>query len=192
MLARKHLLILDLAEEIENLRRESQALKHIRQSMGSKDFVRKIFEKVFQDDIDRLRSMEDMWKTRKAPSPLNFDQVLREAHGVDASVALRDQQTWTLLENFTVFSDRYEIDSLRIYSKEDFKTNPRSLIRLSDRLKRTQLQVNGNGAPPILTFDKDDDDTLDFVAASANLRSFVFGIERRSKFDIKRKSKPRG
>ena len=50
-----------------------------------------------------------------------------------------------------------------------------------------QLQANGDGAPPILTFDKDDDDTLDFVAASANLRSFIFGIELRSKFDIKRK-----
>ena len=42
------------------------------------------------------------------------------------------------------------------------------------------------GAPAVLTFDKDDDDTLDFVAASANLRSLVFGIGPRSKFDIKR------
>ena len=37
----------------------------------------------------------------------------------------------------------------------------------------------------MLTFDKDDDDTLDFVAASSNLRSIIFGIEPRSKFDIK-------
>lgn len=48
---------------------------------------------------------------------------------------------------------------------------------------------NAKGDPPaILTFDKDDDDTLDFVAASANLRSIVFGIEPKSKFDIKRMS----
>jgi hypothetical protein len=39
----------------------------------------------------------------------------------------------------------------------------------------------------IITFDKDDADTLDFVAASANLRSNIFGIESKSKFDIKRK-----
>lgn len=38
---------------------------------------------------------------------------------------------------------------------------------------------------PIITFDKDDNDTLDFVAASANLRSIVFGIETKSRFDIK-------
>lgn len=46
------------------------------------------------------------------------------------------------------------------------------------------------GAPAVLTFDKDDEDTLDFVAASANLRSLVFGIEPRSKFDIKRMRSP--
>lgn len=38
----------------------------------------------------------------------------------------------------------------------------------------------------MLAFDKDDEDTLDFVAATANLRSFIFGIETKSKFDIKR------
>lgn len=42
-----------------------------------------------------------------------------------------------------------------------------------------------NSAEPIITFDKDDEDTLDFVTASANLRSTVFGIETKSRFDIK-------
>lgn len=40
-------------------------------------------------------------------------------------------------------------------------------------------------AEPIITFDKDDEDTLDFVTASANLRSIVFNIETKSRFDIK-------
>jgi ubiquitin-like 1-activating enzyme E1 B len=48
-----------------------------------------------------------------------------------------------------------------------------------------QATSNGSSASPVITFDKDDDDTLDFVAASANLRSIVFGIETKSKFDIK-------
>ena len=42
-----------------------------------------------------------------------------------------------------------------------------------------------NAEPPVLNFDKDDEDTLDFVAASANLRSIIFGIGPKSKFDIK-------
>lgn len=36
-----------------------------------------------------------------------------------------------------------------------------------------------------LNFDKDDDDALTFVAAATVLRSHIFGIEQKSKFDIK-------
>ena len=59
-----------------------------------------------------------------------------------------------------------------------------SLQRLGARLKQNQIQKG----PEVfaLAFDKDDDDILNFVTASANLRSLAFGIETRSKFDIKR------
>lgn len=60
-----------------------------------------------------------------------------------------------------------------------------SLRRLSFRLQTSQAQTGADTAAPVLTFDKDDEDTLDFVAASANLRSIIFGIESKSKFDIK-------
>ena len=60
-----------------------------------------------------------------------------------------------------------------------------SLRRLSSRLQTYQAQTGADTAAPVLTFDKDDEDTLDFVAASANLRSIIFGIESKSKFDIK-------
>ena len=46
-------------------------------------------------------------------------------------------------------------------------------------------KIAESAAPPIITFDKDDEDTLDFVAAGSNLRSIVFGIETKSRFDIK-------
>ncbi|KAI9828149.1 MAG: E1 ubiquitin-activating protein uba2 [Thelocarpon impressellum] len=153
------------AREMDNLRQEAQALKRIRGSMGSDEFARKVFEKVFHEDIERLRSMEDMWKTRKAPEALQYDKVLESASGIDSTVASRDQATWSLEENFVVFSD--------------------SLRRLSTRLQRSQAQTSNGDAPPILSFDKDDVDALDFVAASANLRSMIFGIEMRPKFDIK-------
>ncbi|KAA6406708.1 MAG: ubiquitin-activating enzyme E1 3 [Lasallia pustulata] len=155
----------DNAKEIETLRQESQALKQIRESMGSDDFPRKVFDKVFKNDIDRLRSMEEMWKTRRPPEALHYDAIRKDASDVGSNVAQQDQQTWTLAENFVVFCD--------------------SLRRLSVRLQKAQSQTNEGDAPPILTFDKDDVDTLDFVAAAANLRSLVFGIEMRSKFDIK-------
>lgn len=57
--------------------------------------------------------------------------------------------------------------------------------RLSKRLKTLQ-ETTKDGLKPILIFDKDDVDTLDFVTASANLRATIFGIEPKSKFDTKR------
>jgi ubiquitin-like 1-activating enzyme E1 B len=155
------------AQEIEKLRQESQALKRIRDSMGSEEFPRRVFEKVFKEDIERLRSMEEMWKTRRPPVALDFDELAKEALGVGANMAQKDQVVWTAAENFAVF-----VDSLR---------------RLSSRMEETRANADAGNAPAILTFDKDDVDTLDFVTASANLRSIIFGIETRSKFDIKRK-----
>jgi ubiquitin-like 1-activating enzyme E1 B len=155
-------------QEIANLRKEAQALLRIRESMGSEDFPRLVFNKVFKEDIERLRSMEDMWKTKRAPEALDYDTLLRESLGCGLAVAQQDQVVWSVSENFAVF-----VDSLR---------------RLSTRLEEQRASAEAGNAAPILTFDKDDVDTLDFVAASANLRSHIFGIETRSKFDIKRMS----
>ena len=94
------------AKELENLKQESQALQSIRQSMGSDDFARRVFDKVFKDDINRLRSMEDMWKTRKPPNALDFDEISKEGSIIKPSVAQQDQKAWTVAENFTVFCDR--------------------------------------------------------------------------------------
>ncbi|KAF2745162.1 ThiF family protein [Sporormia fimetaria CBS 119925] len=153
------------ADEIANLRTEAQALLRIRESMGSEEFPRLVFNKVYKEDIERLRNAEGMWKERKAPEPLDYEALSQEALGVGEEVAKKDQVVWTLAENFAVFV--------------------RSLKRLSDRMEGLRANVDMGNSTPILTFDKDDEDTLDFVAASANLRSHIFGIETRSKFDIK-------
>lgn len=84
--------------------------------MGSDDFARKVFEKVFREDIERLRGMEEMWKTRNAPEALRFDKV---DTSVDATVSCHDQQVWNLAENFAVFKDRYVLSS-----RKSPKANP--------------------------------------------------------------------
>lgn len=162
------ILTLFTAKEIEELRRESEALKKIRQSVGTEDFAQMLFDKVFNSDIIRLRSVEDMWKTRKAPEPLDYKTVIGQASEAIASTEsiLSDgQRVWSLEENMAVFVD--------------------SLHRLSKRMLEMKKVQESSGAEPLIEFDKDDDDTLDFVAASANIRSAVFGIDRRSRFDIK-------
>ncbi|KAF7950211.1 hypothetical protein EAE96_007502 [Botrytis aclada] len=157
------------AKEIEKLRLESQALKKIKESMGTDAFPQLLFDKVFKDDIIRLRSMEDMWKSRRPPEALDYTTLNVEAGNDEAikqAILKDDQRLWNLHENLIVFKD--------------------SLERLSKRLQEMKSISNAaNSAEPIITFDKDDEDTLDFVTASANLRSIVFGIETKSRFDIK-------
>lgn len=156
------------AKEIEELRRESAALRTIRQSVGTKPFAQMLFDKVFNSDIVRLRSMEDMWKTRKPPEPLNYKHLMEKAAAALANkdAVIKDgQKVWSLEENLVVFND--------------------SLDRLSQRILEMKALSNGSAQDAMITFDKDDEDTLDFVAASANIRSTLFGIDRKSKFDIK-------
>lgn len=139
-------------------------MKEIRSSIGSPDFANKVFDKVFTNDIIRLRNMEDAWKSRKAPDPLSFQTLEEEAKSVPGDVAIEDQKVWSLSENLAVFKD--------------------SLDRLSKRLKTMQMETP-DGPSPIISFDKDDVDTLDFVTASANLRSAIFSIDSKSKFATK-------
>lgn len=74
--------------------------------MGTEEFPRKVFEKVFSEDIHRLRSMEDMWKTKRKPEALDYDQVAKSTADLDPSATLNDQTVWSLAQNFAVFAGR--------------------------------------------------------------------------------------
>ncbi|TLS25408.1 hypothetical protein PpBr36_07226 [Pyricularia pennisetigena] len=156
------------AEEVAELKREALALRAIRDSIGTDKFPQMLFDKVFKADVERLRSMTDMWKDRKPPTPLDFETLKTKSAGdlnrTDA--ILKDsQRLWSLEENFSVFID--------------------SLGRLSKRILELRNNKTPESPEPIIEFDKDDQDTLDFVASSANIRSHIFGIEGKSLFDIK-------
>jgi ubiquitin-like 1-activating enzyme E1 B len=143
-------------------------LKKIRDAVGTPEFPQLLFDKVFNTDIERLRSVDDMWKSRRAPEPLKYDTVMSQATVALASkeAILSDgQKVWSLEESLVAFND--------------------SLDRLSKRMSQLKEGKDASLPDPVITFDKDDEDTLDFVAASANIRSTVFGIERKSRFDIK-------
>lgn len=150
------------------MKKESEALKAIRESIGSEKFPQLLFDKVFKSDIERLRSMEDMWKSRTPPQALDYETLMGQATEAFASkqAIIEDgQKVWSLEESLVVFND--------------------SLDRLSERMVELRKAHDGSGPEPIIEFDKDDEDTLDFVAASANIRSTIFGIDRKSRFDIK-------
>ncbi|KAI8355792.1 hypothetical protein B0O80DRAFT_385136 [Mortierella sp. GBAus27b] len=156
--------------ELAALAAESQALKEILASSGTEGFARRVFDKVYFNDIQRLRSMEDMWKTRKAPIPLKYDDSINNMEDLPAAMdtttlqegsTLKDQRLWTLQETVQVFTD--------------------SLEKLTARLK----EMRATDPEASIQFDKDDAETLDFVTATANLRAHVYGIEQKSRFQVK-------
>ncbi|KAF9355250.1 E1 ubiquitin-activating protein uba2 [Mortierella sp. AD094] len=159
----------ETAKELAALAAESQALKEILASTDNEGFAERVFDKVFHGDIQRLRSMEDMWKTRKAPTPLKYGEIISQVDDLPTamdvtaqeSITLKDQRVWTLRETAEVFSN--------------------SLEKLTTRLK--DMRVSDPEAN--VQFDKDDAETLDFVTATANLRARVFGIEEKSRFQVK-------
>jgi ubiquitin-like 1-activating enzyme E1 B len=100
----------DIAQEIEKLRQEAQALKLIREAMGTESFPQLLFDKVFKDDVERLKSMQEMWKTRKPPRPIDYSSTVQEVADAETrkSEILRDdQRAWSLHENIVVFRDRW-------------------------------------------------------------------------------------
>ena len=70
--------------------------------------------------------------------------------------SLKDQQKLSLRDNLELFTS--------------------SVNRLATRLQAGEDTI---------AFDKDDDDTLDFVTASANLRSVAYGIDGKTRWEVK-------
>jgi ubiquitin-like 1-activating enzyme E1 B len=95
------------AEEIANLRKEAEALKAIKLALGTEEFVELVFEKVFSEDIKRLLSMSDMWKTRTPPIALRYKDYAVPLDVEIDKIAKNDQKVWDLLENISVFKHRY-------------------------------------------------------------------------------------
>jgi ubiquitin-like 1-activating enzyme E1 B len=168
---------------------------------------------VFNADIKNLLIMSDMWRSRSPPVPLDYDGIMDgtfvlraegpessnngsiasgsggkstpveptvngHVHGqsngnvVGVATGLKDQRALTLRDNLSLFIARCVISGFEdLVLMKVFSTN-----RLASRLQ--------NGEDTIL-FDKDDDDTLDFVTASSNLRSAAYGIGGKTRWEVK-------
>lgn len=122
---------------------------------GQFSYIKRIFEKVFIEDIKRLLKIEELWKTREKPS---FDSI-------------KDYETC-----LNVFYEDYQLGAENQSTfTEIMNTFITSLIKLTRRLQKGES----------LEFDKDDLDTLRFVMSAANLRSLIFHIPTKSEFDTK-------
>lgn len=61
--------------------------------------------------------------------------------------------------------------------------NSRRLINRRDSAERLGARLRAG--EETISFDKDDEDTLDFVTAAANLRSAAYGIPGKSRWEVK-------
>lgn len=148
-------------QEIDNLMNETNELNDLRKLTSStvEEFMDNLVTKIFIKDIEKLIRIDSLWKYRKQPTPLDFDSYSQELSSMVLSstdVIENETKVWSILENLYVLYKASESLIDRIHKGEKF-----------------------------ISFDKDDDDTLNFVVAASNLRSSIFSIEVMSKFDIK-------
>ncbi len=156
----------DNQQVLENLKCEVQALKDLKDKMGQTGFEDLVFQKVFHDDIENLCAMQDLWKDRQPPKSISLDTIKQSISYLSSSATElkgleKDQKLWTLEQNYTVF-----VSSLGL-------------------LARRLLQDRSTDPSAALSFDKDDADAVDFVTASSNLRSVIYGIQQQTRFKVK-------
>ncbi|XP_039285409.1 SUMO-activating enzyme subunit 2 [Nilaparvata lugens] len=75
---------------------------------------KKVFTKLFHDDIKYLLSLKDLWEERRQPTPLDWSSIpdsdaesssSAANNGHSAGQGLKDQQVWSLKECVDIFSE---------------------------------------------------------------------------------------
>ncbi|XP_074534335.1 SUMO-activating enzyme subunit 2 [Halichoeres trimaculatus] len=120
----------------------------------------KLFNKLFKDDIMYLLTMDKLWKKRKAPIPLDWQQLENSERPQEVTPVsgLKDQQVLGVWGHCQMF--QHSVETLH-----------------------SQLKEKGDGAE--LVWDKDEPSAMDFVTAAANLRMHIFSMNMKSRFDVK-------
>jgi len=135
---------------------------------GIEGFAAAVYGRLFVGEIERLLSMDDLWKGRRRPTPLPLAALLLQENGhtdgagpsgsaTEGQVhGLKDQRLWSLRENAQAFLGAV-------------------------------VNIRGKRSAEVgsLEFDKDDTDAMDFVTATANLRAHAFGIPLQTRFQAK-------
>lgn len=143
------------AAELANLMRELNELAELKSKIGTGGGVFKEMVKKIFQ-VDIERLSAIDSLWKHRQRPEPLAQAVVDQLEATVVIVPLDTQVWTVLQNLAVLK--------------------RATTKLEGRLQ---------GETKFITFDKDDEDTLEFVAAAANLRSLIFHIEMLSQFDIK-------
>ncbi|KAF8066301.1 SAE2 [Scenedesmus sp. PABB004] len=130
----------------------------------------RVFERLYCTDIQKVLTMEELWKARAPPTPLALASLLPDpgaavapaagpappGAGVHRALGLRDQGVWAPRDAAAVF-----------------------LASIVAFLTRRRAELGA------AAFDKDDALAVDFVTAASNLRAACYGIPQQSAFEAK-------
>ncbi|OBZ78036.1 Ubiquitin-activating enzyme E1-like protein [Grifola frondosa] len=198
------------AQEIATLRKEALAFKAVRaalrtspQTSQDSTAAKIVFDKVFNSDILNLLSMADMWRSRAPPTPLDFEAiengtfVHKTPNGTRTNGAIAGSSNSTGNGQVPRTTNSGSPDKVLAgtSSGASSSSTPSGLkdqraLSLQDNLElfvasTHRLAARLRAGEETISFDKDDDDTLDFVTAAANLRSAAYGIAGKSRWEIK-------
>ncbi|XP_068649962.1 SUMO-activating enzyme subunit 2-like [Aristolochia californica] len=138
-------------------------------------YGRRIYDHVFGYNIEIALASEETWKKRNRPKPIYVKDVLPQKHTEQNGIA--DQNCGT--ENSQISAMSF----LGLKNPQDvwgISENTRVFLEALKLFFEKREKEIGS-----LTFDKDDQLAVEFVAAAANIRAASFGIPLHSLFESK-------
>ncbi|KAH7323317.1 hypothetical protein B0J17DRAFT_682908 [Rhizoctonia solani] len=181
------------ASEIATLKEEAQAFKSVRALLrtsttnNTDQAASTVFAKIYDQDVKRLLAMSDMWKHRTPPVPLDRSAILggsfvdsrRDVGSGEKSGASATGKSGAVAGETSVSPEKSAGAGLKDQKALSLKE---TVELFDDSLRRLAARIT---TEDIISFDKDDDDTLDFVTAGANLRAYAYGIEQKTRWEVK-------
>eukprot|EP00808_Paulinella_micropora_P008508 g7627.t1 len=145
---------------------DSNLLHDKRVDPRSQGFVDKIYHDFFIKEVAEQLEKKERWKDRKPPEALPPLAKLLEQAKLDSQAAAA-----------AASGDANKLDSMRVMTVAENAAEFVAAARTFIEQRKAELGE--------LSFNKDDDDAMSFVAALANLRMQVFGIPLQSHFALK-------
>eukprot|EP00055_Hartaetosiga_balthica_P003557 m.8183 g.8183 ORF g.8183 m.8183 type:complete len:611 (-) comp3048_c0_seq1:133-1965(-) len=135
----------------------------------------KLLVKLFHTDVNTLLSMNNLWTFRDKPRAIeDIDTLLKAGEDILA----KDNNDIATDADIKEVKAGGNLPTQRVLSLPEIVfTFFNSARALRSRMK----DVDEYG----LVFDKDDEDTMNFVYAASNIRAYIFHIDNKSLFDVK-------
>lgn len=161
---------------LANLFGEQQSADEVDESIDSSDHLASL--KKENEAFVHLRGLATARDENLGPAVFQkvFHDDIKAIRAISSLWESRTAPTSVSLDSLSVPQAAIlsELDEQQVWSVEQW------VALLFDSLRRLSLRSD-----EIISFDKDDQDTLDFVAAVANLRAHVYSIPMSSRFSLK-------